>query len=167
MLDKDGYRPNVGIVICNDKGQVFWAKRIGQKGWQFPQGGVDEGETPEQAMYRELTEETGLKQTDVQLLAVTKDWLRYRLPNKFLRKKVLPLCIGQKQMWYLLKLTSNADAVDLKANKKPEFDTWKWVSFWYPVSQVIFFKRGVYKRALKELMPQVEKLREKAKHVSE
>ncbi len=160
MLDKDGYRPNVGIVICNEKGQVFWAKRVGQKGWQFPQGGIDENETPEQAMYRELLEETGLKAEHVEILGVTSDWLKYRLPNRFLRKKVFPLCIGQKQMWFLLKLVSPKDAIKLDAHENPEFDQWRWVSYWYPVTQVIFFKRGVYKRALKELFPLVKKLRQ-------
>jgi putative (di)nucleoside polyphosphate hydrolase len=163
MLDKDGYRPNVGIVICNDKGQVFWAKRIGQKGWQFPQGGIDNDETSEEAMYRELLEETGLQASDVEILGVSSDWLKYRLPAQYLRKKVFPLCIGQKQRWYLLKLTSDIDAIDLQANQKPEFDAWRWVSYWYPVTQVIFFKRAVYKRALKELSPFMESLRAKAR----
>lgn len=159
MIDAEGYRPNVGIIICNDKGQVFWAKRVGQKGWQFPQGGVDANETPEQAMYRELTEETGLTADHVEMMGVTRGWLKYRLPNRYLRKKVLPLCIGQKQMWYLLKLKADKSAIDLNANDKPEFDQWRWVSYWYPVTQVIFFKRGVYKRALRELAPLVEDLR--------
>lgn len=81
MIDKDGYRPNVGIVICNRKGQVLWARRIRQNSWQFPQGGVDYGETPEDAMYRELYEELGLQKSDVRLLASTRFWLKYRLPK--------------------------------------------------------------------------------------
>lgn len=76
MLDKDGYRPNVGIILCNRRNEVFWGKRVNQHSWQFPQGGIDQGETPEQAMYRELEEETGLRPDHVRILARTRDWLR-------------------------------------------------------------------------------------------
>ena len=78
--------------------------RVGAKGWQFPQGGMVEGESPEEAMYRELHEEVGLMEADVELLSITRDWLRYRLPDKFVRKNSLPFCIGQKQRWFLLRL---------------------------------------------------------------
>lgn len=82
MIDGDGYRLNVGIVICNNHGQVFWAKRYGQHSWQFPQGGIDEGESPEEAMYRELYEEVGLTKNDVKVVAVSRHWLRYKLPKR-------------------------------------------------------------------------------------
>ena len=85
MIDFDGYRPNVGIVICNRKGQVLWAKRCGQNSWQFPQGGINDNESAEQAMYRELHEEVGLQPKDVRLLYVSKHWLRYKLPKRLLR----------------------------------------------------------------------------------
>ncbi len=78
MIDSDGFRANVGIIICNKFGQVMWARRFGQHSWQFPQGGVDDGESPEQAMYRELYEEVGLKPENVQILTSTRSWLRYR-----------------------------------------------------------------------------------------
>ena len=77
MIDDDGYRPNVGIVICNRQGQVMWARRFGQHSWQFPQGGINPGESAEQAMYRELFEEVGLSRKDVRILASTRNWLRY------------------------------------------------------------------------------------------
>lgn len=150
MLDADGYRPNVGIVICNTQGQVLWAKRFGQNSWQFPQGGIQEGETPEQAMYRELYEEVGLRANDVKILHVSKYWLRYKLPRRFLRPDCKPLCIGQKQRWFLLQLVSPESHINMRANSSPEFDGWRWVSFWYPVRQVISFKRDVYRRAMKE-----------------
>ena len=81
MIDADGFRANVGIILANTQGQVLWAKRIGHNAWQFPQGGIDRGETPMDAMYRELWEEVGLHPRHVDLLAVTQDWLRYRLPQ--------------------------------------------------------------------------------------
>lgn len=104
MIDGDGFRPNVGIVICNRDGQVLWAKRYGQHSWQFPQGGVDDGESPEQAMYRELYEEIGLKPEDVTILATSRNWLKYRLPKRLVRWDSSPVCIGQKQKWFLLQL---------------------------------------------------------------
>lgn len=150
MIDAEGFRPNVGIVICNHKGQVFWARRFGQHSWQYPQGGVDEGETPEQTMYRELEEEVGLKPDDVEILAVSKNWLRYRLPKRLIRKDSTPVCIGQKQKWFLLRLRCKESDVDLLKTSHPEFDDWRWVSYWYPIRNVVSFKRDVYRRVMKE-----------------
>ena len=153
MIDKDGFRPNVGIVLANDRGQVLWARRVGGRdAWQFPQGGINRGETPEQALYRELEEEVGLTPDAVEVLAVTRGWLRYRLPKRFVRKGQKPLCIGQKQKWFLLRMLAEDKAVRLDLNDKPEFDHWQWVSYWYPLDQVVSFKREVYRRALKELV---------------
>lgn len=155
MIDSDGYRPNVGIIISNGKGQLMWARRYAQNSWQFPQGGINQGETAEQAMYRELYEEVGLRQDDVKILAVSRVWLRYKLPKRMVRWDSKPLCIGQKQRWFLLELTSNDDAVNMIGNTKPEFDGFRWVTYWYPVRQVVSFKRDVYRRALKEFAPYV------------
>jgi putative (di)nucleoside polyphosphate hydrolase len=151
MIDAQGYRPNVGIVICNNEGKLLWAKRIGQKAWQFPQGGIKENETVEQALYRELDEEVGLNADDVRVLHRTEDWLRYRLPKNFIRYHRDPLCIGQKQKWFLLGLETEDSKVALGKSGEPEFDDWRWVNYWYPVSQVIEFKREVYRKALTEL----------------
>ncbi len=152
MIEKEGYRPNVGIVLANDRGQVLWARRVGGRdAWQFPQGGINRGESPEQALYRELEEEVGLTPDAVEVLAVTRGWLRYRLPRRFIRKGQKPVCIGQKQKWFLLRMLASDDAVRLDLNDKPEFDHWQWVSYWYPLDQVIAFKRDVYRRAMKEL----------------
>ncbi|GAA0471696.1 MULTISPECIES: RNA pyrophosphohydrolase [Tatumella] len=150
MIDDDGYRPNVGIVICNRQGQVLWARRFGQHSWQFPQGGINPGETPEQAMYRELFEEVGLHRKDVRIIASTRNWLRYRLPKRLVRWDTRPVCIGQKQKWFLLQLQSHDGAINVQGSSTPEFDGWRWVSFWYPVRQVVSFKRDVYRRVMKE-----------------
>lgn len=152
MIDAQGFRPNVGIVIANDEGRLMWARRVGGRdAWQFPQGGINDGEDPEEALYRELEEEVGLGPESVELIASTKGWLHYRLPKRYQRKGQKPLCVGQKQKWYLLRMRGPDDAVSLDHNPKPEFDYWQWVSYWYPLNQVVYFKREVYRRALKEL----------------
>ena len=152
VIDSDGFRPNVGIMLTNDQGQLLWARRVGGRdAWQFPQGGISAGESPVEALYRELYEEVGLSADAVEVLGSTKGWLRYRLPTRFLREGQKPLCIGQKQKWFLLRLLEDDAAVQLDLNDKPEFDHWQWVSYWYPLNQVISFKREVYRRAMKEL----------------
>ncbi|MTI15050.1 RNA pyrophosphohydrolase [Sansalvadorimonas verongulae] len=155
MIDSDGFRPNVGIILTNRCGQVLWAKRIGQDAWQFPQGGINGDESPEDAMYRELYEEVGLEPRDIRILACTRGWLRYRLPRRLVRRDSRPLCIGQKQKWFLLELVSSDDRVRVNLSETPEFDGWRWVSYWYPVGQVVTFKRDVYRRAMKELAPRL------------
>lgn len=152
MIDSQGFRPNVGIIICNARGQLLWAKRIGQNAWQFPQGGIRHGERLQQAMFRELKEEVGLDPIDVEILSSTRGWLYYQLPKYMIRQNSNPLCIGQKQKWYLLGLRSEDQKVNLASNHSPEFDDWQWVSFWFPLTQVIDFKREVYRQALKELV---------------
>jgi len=151
----------VGIVLANDAGQVLWARRVGGRdAWQFPQGGINRGESPEEALYRELYEEVGLLPEAVEVLGVTRGWLRYRLPQRYIRKGQSPECVGQKQKWFLLRMLATDDAVRLDRNEKPEFDNWQWVSYWYPLNQVISFKREVYRRAMKELALPLGKLTE-------
>ena len=154
-IDAEGFRANVGIILANDDGQLMLAGRIGNKGWQFPQGGMLVGEKAEQAMYRELEEEVGLHHEDVKILGITQDWLRYRLPNKFIRRNSPQLCIGQKQRWFMLRLVSSDSNVRFDLCDQPEFDRIRWVNFWRPVNEVIYFKRRVYARALHELGPSV------------
>ena len=162
MIDDDGYRPNVGIVICNRQGQVLWARRYGQHSWQFPQGGINPGETAEQAMYRELFEEVGLSKKDVRILASTRNWLRYKLPKRLVRWDTKPVCIGQKQKWFLLQLMCNDADINMQRSSTPEFDGWRWVSFWYPVRQVVSFKRDGYRRVMKEFAVTVMPMQEQA-----
>jgi len=151
VIDSDGYRANVGIILSNQHGQLLWAQRMGQDAWQFPQGGVNPEETAEQAMYRELWEEIGLNNDDVELIGSTSSWLRYKLPKRMVRRHSQPVCIGQKQKWYLLRLAAEESSVNLQATDSPEFEGWKWVDYWYPVDQVVYFKKRVYRCALQQL----------------
>lgn len=153
MIDPDGYRPNVGIILMRSDGSVFWARRVSRDGWQFPQGGMNTDETPIEAMYRELYEETGLESHHVDVLGATPGWLRYRLPRRSIRTNSKPVCIGQKQVWFLLKLNADESQVRLDLTDTPEFDSWRWVSFWYPGDNVVHFKRDVYIQALHLLSP--------------
>ncbi len=153
MIDPDGFRPNVGIVLVRHDNRVFWARRINHDGWQFPQGGMRTDETPREAMLRELREETGLAPEHVEVLGATPGWLRYRLPRRYVRHRERPLCIGQKQVWFLLRLVGEERHFDLSLADKPEFDTFRWVDFWYPAEHVVQFKRRVYRRALRLLEP--------------
>ena len=153
MIDPDGFRPNVGIVLMREDGQLFWARRVNRDGWQFPQGGMNSDETPLEAMFRELREETGLAPHHVEVLGSTLGWLRYRLPRRFVRRNERPACIGQKQVWFLLRLVGNDDDVRLDETETPEFDRWRWVDFWYPAAHVVAFKREVYEKALRQLAP--------------
>ncbi len=153
MIDSQGYRANVGIILSNREGRVLWARRLGQSSWQFPQGGIKQDETAEQALYRELREEVGLEPEHVEIIGCTQNWLRYKLPRRFIRYHSRPLCIGQKQRWFVLRLLAGDDAVRLDLSDQPEFEDWRWVDYWLPVKEIVFFKRRVYERALKELEP--------------
>jgi len=151
FIDADGFRANVGIVLIRDDRQVFLGGRTGSRGWQFPQGGVMQQERPEDALYRELKEEIGLERSDVEMLAATRSWLRYRLPRQYVRRNSHPPCIGQKQRWFLLRLVGSEERVHFDATATPEFEQGRWVDYWTPVREVIYFKRAVYAQALDEL----------------
>lgn len=151
MLDREGYRPNVGIVLINNRNEVFWAKRRRQHSWQFPQGGIKPGESPQTAMYRELFEETGLKPESVKIIGRTREWLRYNVPEDWNQSQGRRFYKGQKQIWFILKLKGWESQVRLFDSSHPEFDAWRWVDYWYPIDEVIYFKREVYFKALYEL----------------
>lgn len=153
VIDADGYRANVGIILSNHAGRLLWARRIGQEAWQFPQGGIQACEAPVDAMYRELYEEIGLEVRDVEVIGHTRGWLRYRLPEKLVRHRCNPVCVGQKQVWFMLRLISDETQVRLDLTNTPEFDAWRWVTYWHPLREIVSFKRRVYQRALHELAP--------------
>ena len=151
MLDREGFRPNVGIILVNARNEVFWGKRIREHSWQFPQGGIKHGESPEQAMYRELHEEVGLLPEHVRILGRTRGWLRYEVPKHWIRREWRNTYRGQKQIWVLLRLVGRDSDVCLRASTHPEFDAWRWSNYWVPLDAVIEFKRQVYQLALIEL----------------
>lgn len=153
VIDEEGFRANVGIVLGNPDGRVFWGKRVGRDAWQFPQGGIHREETPEEALFRELEEEVGLRAEHVELLGSTRGWLRYRLPERFVRRHRRPVCIGQKQKWFFLVLRAPDTCLRFDTTDRPEFEDWRWVDYWQPVREVVFFKRVVYRKALDEFAP--------------
>ncbi|MGQ9830831.1 MAG: RNA pyrophosphohydrolase [Thermochromatium sp.] len=156
MIDHDGFRPNVGIILSNRERRLFWGRRVGQNAWQFPQGGIKPDETPEQAMFRELEEEVGLCAQQVTILGCTRGWLRYHLPKRYIRRHCCgssPVCIGQKQIWFMLRVDCGEEAFCFNRTDKPEFDAWRWVRYWQPLYEVVYFKRHVYQQALEELAP--------------
>jgi putative (di)nucleoside polyphosphate hydrolase len=157
-IDKDGFRPNVGIVLTQSRSgskpenKVLWARRVGGfDAWQFPQGGIHANESPEQAALRELYEEIGVTADAVRVLGQTDDWLHYRLPKHMRRSNSTPGFVGQKQKWFLLELLAPDESISLDLSNKPEFDAWQWVSYYYPIGQVVDFKQDVYRQALVEL----------------
>jgi putative (di)nucleoside polyphosphate hydrolase len=156
LIDADGYRPNVGMIVANPQGQVLWARRVGQQAWQFPQGGIQDRESPEEALFRELNEEIGLLPNQVQIVGCTRGWLRYKLPRRLLRQKSSHF-VGQKQKWFLLKMLADDEAIAFTHSDTPEFDFWQWVTYWYPLGQVVQFKKDVYRRAMKELVPHLSR----------
>lgn len=155
VIDADGFRPNVGIILANRDGRLFWGRRIGQDAWQFPQGGIDSDESPEEALFRELGEEIGLCREHVEILGATRGWLRYYLPRRYMRRRAQPRCIGQKQVWFMLRFVGHERDFRLDSTDTPEFDDWRWIEYWQPPREVVFFKRRVYRRALTELAPLV------------
>ena len=156
MIDEDGYRPNVASVIINKDNKILWAKRVDEDNWQFPQGGIQKGETPEQAMYREVYEEVGLKKNSYEILGRSADWLKYDVPERFVKTYWQGRYKGQKQIWFLLKFIGSDDLINLNLHDSPEFDDWKWANFWYPLQDVVDFKKEVYSAALNELWQFVE-----------
>jgi len=151
MLDREGFRPNVGIILLNAHNEVWWGKRVREHSWQFPQGGIKFGEAPEHAMFRELEEEVGLKPEHVKIIGRTRDWLRYEVPDRFIKREIRGHYRGQKQIWFLLRMVGRDCDVNLRVTDHPEFDAWRWHHYWVPLDTVIEFKRDVYLRALQEL----------------
>lgn len=152
MIDSHGYRASIGIILLKGS-KVFWGKRLGNVSWQFPQGGIQREEKYRDALFRELWEELGLHENDVQVIGSTANWQTYKLPTRLVRYHAKPVCVGQKQKWFLLRLLSPDDKINLFASNNPEFDEWTWVNYWYPINAVVRFKRDVYRNVLQEFAP--------------
>ena len=155
VANSRGWRANVAAVIADGRGRVLLCRRCARGGgrlWQFPQGGVDRGESPEQALWREVKEELALPPEVLRLVATASEWFSYEVPPW--RVNPLRPFRGQRQLWFLLQLldaTENERLVRPAAVARPEFDDWRWVSYWHPLHCVVDFKREVYRSALSDL----------------
>ena len=150
-FNKLPYRSNVGIMMVNEKGFVFVGQRLdnNQNAWQMPQGGIDAGEDPETAAYRELLEETGVKKQDVRFVASSSQWLSYELPEDLIPILWNGKYRGQKQKWFLFKFLGEDGDINI-ATEHPEFSKWKWISKENLLKEIVPFKKSVYENVLKE-----------------
>ena len=141
------YRPCVGLMLLNASGQVFVGKRIDQtvEGWQMPQGGIDDGESPRDAVLRELHEETGT--TKAEIVAELPDWLYYDLPEHLVGIAFKGKFKGQKQKWFLLRFTGQDSDIDLAAHE-PEFSDWQWFDMDVLPGMIVPFKRPIYEAVI-------------------
>ena len=153
------YRPNAGLMLLNDAGKVFVGKRIDTEGeaWQMPQGGIDKGEELQAAALRELEEETGIPADLVEILAVSKDWIKYDFPKElaaklWVRRSGEPRFRGQKQRWFLMRFKGQETDVNI-ATDHPEFSEWKWMDPEDLLACIVPFKRGIYEQVLAEFLP--------------
>ena len=145
------YRSNVGIMMVNKTGYIFVGQRLdnNQDAWQMPQGGIDAGEDPETAAYRELLEETGVNQQNVRFLASSSRWLSYDLPEDLIPTLWNGKFRGQKQKWFLFKFLGKDGDINI-ATEHPEFSKWKWISKENLLEEIVPFKKSVYENVLKE-----------------
>lgn len=150
-FNKLPYRSNVGIMMVNEKGYVFVGQRLdnNQNAWQMPQGGIDAGEDPETAAYRELLEETGVKKQDVRFVASSSQWLSYDLPEDLIPILWNGNFRGQKQKWFLFKFLGEDGDINI-ATEHPEFSKWKWIPKENLLKEIVPFKKSVYENVLKE-----------------
>lgn len=153
-----GYRKGIGIVLANQLGQVLLARRndmVNQ--WQLPQGGIDAGEQPHQAMFRELKEELSVTKSHATIIAKTSTFLRYRFPKMMPDPNQLAHeFAGQELMFFLLRFLGPDSLIDVCGVDHAEFDCWSWVDYWKPVESIVVFKRDMYRRALSELKPYLQ-----------
>ena len=150
------YRPNAGIIIFNRQGKLLWCKRKTGDGWQFPQGGIDVGESPEQAIIRETYEEVGLKHEKIKIIRENDRWINYDVPkNKIPKYFSLKnrRFRGQTQKWFLTEFLGEDSDINLNKHSQIELTEWTWSSYWHPVAKGVEFKRDAYREALKDLLP--------------
>jgi putative (di)nucleoside polyphosphate hydrolase len=153
MNEESNYRLNVGLIIVNNYGKVLICKRKNSNQWQFPQGGIDEGESPIEAAKREIFEEVGIKPSKIKVLGKIKDWVKYEIPKELAKKSFKKKgIVGQKQKWFIFKIKSEA-CISFVNDPDNEFDDFAWVSYWRPIALIVSFKKEVYRNVLAELLP--------------
>ncbi|WP_339914013.1 RNA pyrophosphohydrolase [uncultured Brevundimonas sp.] len=147
--DLSRYRPNVGVVLFHPDGRVWYGRRAGSQSthsWQFPQGGVDDGETFEVAARRELYEETGV--TTVEPLGTTDDWIAYEFPADYSGTKRARGWLGQKQKWFAYRFAGPESEIDLEAHGEIEFNAWRWGRLDEACDLIVPFKRAAYEQVV-------------------
>lgn len=150
------YRPNVGVVLFHPDGRVWYGRRANTPGphnWQFPQGGVDDGEDLEAAARRELAEETGV--VSIELLAKTGEWIAYAFPADYGGSKQARGWLGQKQKWFAFRFTGEESEIDLEAHGEIEFDAWRWGRLDEAPDLIVPFKRAAYEQVVQAFAPLV------------
>ena len=153
MNEESNYRLNVGLIIVNTYGKVLICKRKNSNQWQFPQGGIDKGESPIEAAKREIFEEVGIKPSKIKVLGKIKDWVKYKIPKELAKKSFKKKgIVGQKQKWFIFKVKSEA-CISFVNDPDNEFDDFAWVSYWHPIALIVSFKKEVYRNVLAELLP--------------
>ena len=153
------YRKCIGLVLINRENLVFQGRRFSQRqqSWQFPQGGIEQGETAEAALYRELREETGLQASDVELLGQSRGWHSYLIPSKMRNNSKFPSSIiGQQQRWFLLRLRSDDSQIDVNFSEEPEFSEWRWAQASEAIAEIVYFKRALYRDVIEEFSSVVD-----------
>ncbi|MEX0339024.1 MAG: RNA pyrophosphohydrolase [Arenibacterium sp.] len=145
------YRPCVGVMLLNAQGEVFVGQRLDRDtdAWQMPQGGVDEGESPYDAAFRELWEETGIPNQLAEIIAETEGWLPYDLPHDLVPRIWKGRYRGQEQKWFLMRFLGADSDVNIQT-KHPEFSAWRWLAHDQLVANIVPFKREVYQQVLEE-----------------
>ena len=148
------YRPCVGVMLINADGKVFVGQRIDSNvaAWQMPQGGIDSGESPDDAALRELQEETGVTPDQIKILGKTTDWVTYDLPADLVPKIWKGRFRGQKQLWFLMQFNGTDDQITID-KKHAEFSEWTWLHPEALVENIVTFKRDVYRQVVAELGP--------------
>ena len=158
--DLPSYRPAVGIMLLNPAGLAFIGRRIdmpaGLAAWQMPQGGIDPGESPREAAFRELAEEVGADKAEI--IAETRGWLHYDLPSDIAARMWSGRWRGQRQKWFLMRFTGEDGDINL-ATEHPEFDAWKWVEPRRLPGLIVPFKRQLYRDLLAEFRPHLPSMR--------
>lgn len=152
--DLSRYRPNVGVVLFHTDGRVWYGRRAGNQTphcWQFPQGGVDDGEAFEVAARRELFEETGV--LSVVPLGATDDWIAYDFPDGYGGTKQARGWLGQKQKWFAYRFTGPESEIDLEAHGETEFDAWRWGRLEDACDLIVPFKRAAYQQLVAAFAP--------------